>query len=188
MIISLDWRKIVLIILVIVIIVSLINLHKDLLKIVYPIYYESLVFEAAVENGLDPYLLVSVMYVESKFNAEAVSSQGARGLMQIMPQTGQWIAKTLDDTDFEVDDLYKPEVNIKYSSWYLARLKEEFNNRLPVVLAAYNGGQGNVGQWLEDEKWDGKHENLTNIPFTETRGYVKKVMRIHHRYKYIYDE
>ncbi|MFO7819456.1 MAG: lytic transglycosylase domain-containing protein [Halanaerobacter sp.] len=188
MIISLDWRKIVLIILVIVVIAALINSHKDLLKIVYPIYYKSFVFEAAVENGLDPYLLFSVMYVESKFNAQAVSNRGARGLMQIMPQTGQWIAKRLGDEDFEVDDLYEPEVNIKYSSWYLARLKEEFNDRLPVVLAAYNGGQGNVVQWLEDEKWDGKHENLTNIPFTETRGYVEKVTRIHQRYKYIYDE
>ena len=188
MIISLDWRKTLLIFITILLVVTIFKTHKDLLKIIYPVYYESLVFEAAAENELDPYLLISVMYVESKFNPEAVSKQGARGLMQIMPQTGNWAADNLGYQNFEVDDLYDPQVNIQCGSWYLARLKAEFDNRLPVVLAAYNGGQGNVGQWLENEKWDGKHENLAAIPFSETRGYVKKVIKIYQRYQYIYKD
>nr|WP_239551075.1 lytic transglycosylase domain-containing protein [Halanaerobacter jeridensis] len=155
---------------------------------IYPIYYENLVFETAAEDNIDPYLLLSIIYVESKFNPEAVSDQGARGLMQIMPQTGDWVANNLGYQNFEISDLYDPEINIKCGGWYLARLKEEFDNRLPVVLAAYNGGQGNVGQWLENERWDGKHETLDSIPFAETRGYVEKVMKIYQRYQYIYKE
>lgn len=188
MIISLAWRKIILIIIVFLVIFSLVKIHRDLLKIIYPIYYKSLVFEAAEENNLDPYLLCAIIYEESKFDSEAVSRQGAKGLMQIMPHTGEWIASNFANDKFALEDLYDPQINIKYGSWYLARLKEEFDNRLPVILAAYNGGQGNVGQWLENEKWDGKHENLDNIPFTETRGYVKKVMKTYERYKYIYQD
>ena len=188
MIISLDWRKIILGILAVLLIFSLIKIHKDLLKIIYPIYYKGIVFETAVENNIDPYLLVSIIYVESKFNKEAVSQQGARGLMQIMPQTGEWVAENLGYQEFDLKDLYDPEINIKCGSWYLAQLKKEFDNRLPVVLAAYNGGQGNVGQWLEDEKWDGKHENLNRIPFSETRDYVKKVTKTYQRYQYIYNQ
>ena len=188
MFISLDWRRIITIILISAAIITLINLHKDLLKIIYPVYYESLVFESAAQNNLDPYLLLSIMYVESKFNAEAVSKQGARGLMQIMPQTGEWIANNLGCQDFNIDQLYNPEINIKYASWYLVKLKEEFDGRLPVVLAAYNGGQGNVGKWLESEKWDGKHKNIKSIPFSETRGYVDKVIKIYNCYKYVYQD
>jgi soluble lytic murein transglycosylase len=166
---NLDWRKIMLVILVTLLILALINLHKDFLKIVYPIYYESLVFDSAIEHDLDPYLILAIMYVESKFDPQSTSDQGARGLMQIMPQTGDWIASSLGDEEFSVKDLYKPAINIKYASWYLARLRDGFNSRLPVVLAAYNGGQGNVGKWLKNKEWDGKQENIGSIPFSSQR-------------------
>ncbi|ADL11894.1 lytic transglycosylase domain-containing protein [Acetohalobium arabaticum] len=179
--------KIILIILLCLIISAVVIINfKNILKIFYPLYYEDLIFKYAEKNNLDPYLVAAVIRVESKFNSEATSRQGARGLMQIMPETGEWIADQLKIDDFDTDDLYDPEVNISFGSWYLAHLKRFFDGNLTVVIAAYNGGQGNVNKWLELKEWTGKEKDSKQIPFPETRDYVEKVLNTYQWYHKIY--
>jgi soluble lytic murein transglycosylase len=108
--------------------------------------------------------------------------------MQIMPQTGLWISGKLNDDQFSKDDLYEPEKSIKYGCWYLGWLKDKFNSKRSIVLAAYNGGHGNVDKWLNEKWWDGKEENINQIPLSETRAYVNKVLKIYRRYQYIYED
>lgn len=187
MVISYRELKMILIILLCLIISVVVVINfKNILKVFYPLYHKDLIFKYAEKNNLDPYLIAAMIKVESKFDSEATSRQGARGLMQIMPETGEWVAEQLGNDDFDVADLYEPEVNIRFGSWYLAHLKNFFDDNLTVVIAAYNGGQGNVNQWLELDEWTGKHKDHKQIPFPETRDYVEKVINTYHWYQKIY--
>ncbi|MCK8815797.1 lytic transglycosylase domain-containing protein [Natroniella sulfidigena] len=184
---KIEFKKITWLLIFLVLFSLLFIVHKDILELVYPLDYQELIFSEAERYDLDPYLIISIIYVESKFRPQATSAKGARGLMQIMPPTGVWIAEKLDDQEFSVDDLYEPELNIKYGSWYLAELKQQFDNRT-MVIAAYNGGQGNVKKWLHEKQWDGEYETINQIPFAETRNYVSKVARAYSIYRYIYTD
>ncbi|MBM7624618.1 lytic transglycosylase domain-containing protein [Sporohalobacter salinus] len=187
MVISSRELKIILIIIFCLIISAVVVINfKNILKIFYPLYYKDLIFKYAEKNNLDPYLVAAIIKVESKFNPESTSRQGAKGLMQIMPKTGEWIAEQLEKDDFDVDSLHDPEVNICFGSWYLAHLMRYFDDDITIVIAAYNGGQGNVEQWLEVEEWTGKRKDSKQIPFPETRDYVEKVINTYYWYKKIY--
>lgn len=161
--------------------------YKRIFKIFYPIYYKEIIFTYAQKYDVDPYLITAIIRVESKFDKNATSRQGAKGLMQIMPATGKWIAGEMGMDNFDPDILHDPSTNIKFGSWYLAHLKEVFADDLTIVIAAYNGGQGNVNRWIKLEKWDGKHKNSDQIPFPETRDYVEKVMKTYERYQLLYN-
>ncbi|MCK8828533.1 lytic transglycosylase domain-containing protein [Natroniella acetigena] len=184
---KIEFKKITWLLIFLLLLSVLFIIHKDVLELIYPLDYQELIFSEAEKYDLDPYLISSIIYVESKFKPQATSAKGARGLMQIMPRTGLWIAEKLDEQQFSNDDLYDPKLNIKYGSWYLAELKEQFDNRT-MVIAAYNGGQGNVKRWLHEEQWDGEYGTINQIPFAETRKYVSKVVRTHLIYRYIYQE
>jgi soluble lytic murein transglycosylase len=123
--------------------------------------------------------------VESKYYPNAVSKKGARGLMQIMPRTGEWVAQQLDLEGFHPDYLFDPEINIKIGTWYLSYLMKQFNGDLTLVLAAYNGGQGNVRDWLQQRN-SNKENDLEDFPFRETRQYVIKINRVYRVYKRLY--
>ena len=155
-------------------------------QIFYPLHYKEEVYKVAEQYELDPYLLFSIIKVESKFNNRAVSEKGALGLMQIMPTTGAWAAENISYESFDYDDLYDPKVNIKIGAWYLKYLLSEFNNNLIITLAAYNAGQGNVKRWLSTEIWNGSSDKIDNIPFYETKAYVDRVLTNYQRYKNIY--
>lgn len=155
-------------------------------RLVFPIPYKQAVWAAAEEFGVDPYLVVAIMRVESGFNPRAHSAKGAMGLMQLMPETGRWAADELGISDFSADMLYQTDINIRLGTWYLARLLQEFEGDLVIALAAYNGGSGNVRQWLENSTWSGHEHTLEDIPFTETREYVWKVLRNYRAYRDIY--
>lgn len=148
---------------------------------------ELIVYYAQV-NQVDPYLIAAVIKTESNFNSKAVSSKGAVGLMQLMPDTAKWIAEQMGEKNFKTEDLYNPETNIALGSWYLANLQKEFKGDAIIVLAAYNGGRGNVKKWLEKKNWTGEHKTLDQIPFPETRQYVRKVLWNYKMYNYLYDE
>jgi len=137
--------------------------------------------------GLDPYLVAAIIKTESGFDKDIVSSMGAVGLMQIMPDTGKWIAEKLEISNFNEEIIADPEINIRMGTWYLKKLSEDFNGDYILVLAAYNGGPGNVTKWLEDEKYSSDGENLHKIPFKETKSYVQKVKFNHRIYKYLYN-
>ncbi|MFZ5824510.1 MAG: lytic transglycosylase domain-containing protein [Bacillota bacterium] len=153
----------------------------------YPLTYETIILRRARENGLDPYLVAAVIRAESRFRPEATSPQGARGLMQIMPETGEWAAGQMQ-LDFHPDYLYEPEYNIRIGCWYLANLVKEFEGDTVLALAAYNGGRNNVKKWLSERRWTGESHTLEQIPFPETRHYVAVVLRDYKRYLWLYGQ
>lgn len=160
---------------------------KFALKIVYPIHYRSLIEKYSKEYNLDPLLVASIIRAESKFDEKAVSSKGAKGLMQISSMTGKWASEELGIKNYTEELLFNPNINIKIGCWYLSILNKEFNNNLFLVLAAYNGGSGNVNKWLKDIRYSDDGVTLKDIPFLETKAYVKKVHKNLKMYKYLYE-
>jgi len=157
-------------------------------RLFYPIPHRDLIIKEAKIHDVEPLLVAAIIRTESKFYSKATSNRGAIGLMQIMPDTGKWIAQQRKERGFDPRDLFRPEVNIRYGTWYLANLSEEFNDDLVLVIAAYNGGRGNVKDWLKREQWTGEHTTLEQIPFPETRDYVKKVLRNYEIYRELYQD
>jgi Soluble lytic murein transglycosylase and related regulatory proteins (some contain LysM/invasin domains) len=156
------------------------------ITIFYPLPHRDIVFAMADEYNVDPYLVFAIIRAESKFQNTAESPVGAKGLMQIMPETAQWIAKQLNVDSFKDDDLHKPEVNIRFGCWYIRDLNNEFEGNIPLQVAAYNAGRGKVTQWIQEGKWDGDPKNIEGIPFPETKQYVKNVLGNYKAYKAIY--
>jgi soluble lytic murein transglycosylase len=132
----------------------------------YPLDYETIVRGHAKNYDLDAALLAAVIYRESKFDARAKSDSGAIGLMQLLPDTAKGIALHTGGSQFEVSDLWDPEINVRYGAFYLRRLLNKYGN-LELALAAYNAGQANVDEWIA--KGEG-------IAFPETRQYVDEVL------------
>ena len=143
-------------------------------------------YQYAIENNISPYLVAGVILAESKFNPQARSPKGATGLMQIMPETGQWIVSQIENEYESVGDLTDPETNIQLGTWYLSSLKKEFSGNEVLILAAYNGGRGNVKQWMNKYGWTQQFDGIEQIPFKETREYVGKVLRNKQRYEELY--
>ena len=157
-------------------------------KYVYPFPFQEKVFRYATEYEVDPYLIVAVVRTESKFLPAARSPKGARGLMQMMPETGQWVAGELNVGGFTADMLSDPETNIRFGTWYLASLRKEFKNNDVLVLAAYNGGRGNVKQWMRQLGWSDDFRDVDTIPYRETREYVRRVIEARERYQELYGQ
>src|SRR5439155_23205219 len=135
---------------------------------------------------LDGYLITAVIREESSYNPSAVSSAGTLGLMQVMPQTEQKIASELGFPGFTQERLFEPCYNIRLGSWYLRQLSEKFGNNLVLVIAAYNAGPEAVSKWMQQGKGKDEDEFVESIPYTETRNYVKKVLRSYGEYRRIY--
>jgi soluble lytic murein transglycosylase len=131
----------------------------------YPLRYEQIVRSHAKNYDLDPALLAAVIYTESRFNARAESSAGAIGLMQLLPETARGIAIRTGGDGFVVTDLYVPEINVRYGSWYLRNMLDRYSDER-TALAAYHAGPGNVDRWREEG---------VEIQFPETRDYVDNV-------------
>ncbi len=174
-------RRRTLVVIILILLVVFLNADR-VRRLFYPLPYYDLTLKYAQAYNQDPYLLSAMMKVESSFRPSAVSVKGARGLMQIMPETGLSVADQLGLTDFNVDQLFIPEINIRIGACYLAGLEDEFNGNVTLMLAAYNGGIGNVTEWLAD----GHINEIENIPFPETRHYIKKVLRYHKIYSHLY--
>ena len=178
----------ILFIFVLIIIVSVLIVPSLVRQLFYPLKYKELVFEYSEKNDIDPYLVMSIMKVESRFNPLAVSHKDAKGLMQLTDQTAKWGAEELGMDSFSVEEAFEPTINIEIACWYIKTLMAEFNNKTQLVLAAYNGGSGNVTKWLGDEKLSKTGEVLDEIPFKETKKYVDRVNKEYRMYKKLYKQ
>ena len=156
-------------------------------QLAYPGGYFPVIDALPAGQVVDAYLVTAVMREESAYNPSAVSVAGALGLMQIMPQTGQKIAAQLDAQPFNRDRLFEPCYNIRVGSWYLRHLVEKFGNNLAYVIAAYNAGPEVVSRWVQQAAGKDQDEFIESIPYTETRNYVKKVLRSYGEYKRIFE-
>ncbi len=150
--------------------------------ITLPLKHQDIIRQQAAAKGLDPALIAAVIYTESRFDPRT-SSAGAEGLMQITPETAQFIAHTSGGTAFTESDLATPQVNISYGAWYLRYLGQQFNGNDKKMLAAYNGGAGNVEKWVAAATAAGHDFGLADIPFPETRAYVESVQRLQRQYR-----
>ena len=152
----------------------------------FGLYFDDLVFNASEEFNIDPVLLFSLIRQESFFEGFIVSSAGAKGLMQIMPATGEEIANLLKwPVNYQESDLYRPIVNILMGASYLSRLRNYFNDNIFAALAAYNAGPGNVTNWLSEAEND-PDLFLELIPFEETQRYLRNIYTFYRIYEDLY--
>ena len=143
----------------------------------YPLDYESAIRASARRNGLDPALVAAVIYAESRFHAQARSSHGAVGLMQLLPGTAAQIARETGGVAFVPADLDDPRVNIRYGCYYLRTVLDRFGGDRVAAIAAYNAGAGAVGEWTAAARSEGHSLRVADIPFAETRAYVRSVLQ-----------
>jgi soluble lytic murein transglycosylase len=159
-----------------------------LLRIVYPFPYRNIIVAEARDRNVDPFLAAALIRQESMFDHAARSPAGAIGLMQVMPRTGQAIARSLNFARFEPGQLTRPELNVIFGTAYLAEQLHTYSHRLDVVLAAYNAGPGRVARWRSLPEF--RHPLLfaERIPFPETRDYVRIVQTNRRIYAAIYSD
>ena len=138
-------------------------------EITLPLRHEDVIRQQSRDKNLDPALVAAVIYRESKFR-DATSSAGAKGLMQILPSTAQFIAHRSGGTQFEVRDLADPQINISYGSWYLRYLLDRYDGNEVAAVAAYNAGHERV------DDWGGSDLEVADIGFVETEQYTRDVM------------
>ncbi len=178
---------VVLTILILIVVFS-IGVMKYALHYMYPLTYSEYVERYSEEYNLDKNLVFSMIKAESGFDSNAVSPRNAKGLMQIMDDTGKWAAEKMKIQDFDAGRLLEPETNIRIGCWYIARLLKQYDQNTELALAAYNAGSGNVSKWLKDESISKDGRTLDKIPFEETRNYVEKIKKYNTMYKKLYDE
>jgi soluble lytic murein transglycosylase len=150
-----------------------------------PLAYQDVIRAQAADKHLDPALIAAVIYAETKF-APRTSPAGAEGLMQIMPETAQFLAHRSGATTFTTEDLGTPTVNIAYGSYYLRYLLDHYSGNTSLALAAYNGGVANVDRWIAEARARGDTLSVDRIPFSETRAYVLKVLGAQRDYRRSY--
>jgi soluble lytic murein transglycosylase len=154
-------------------------------QLAFPLAYADLLSKEAQAQALDPLLLAALIRQESLFEPSAESYAGARGLGQVMPATGEGIARSLNLEDFVLDDLYRPYVSIRFGAYYLAIQMGRFADRIPVALAAYNGGPGNTLRWLE-AGGDDLDLFVEVITAAQSRIYLQRVLLHYLTYESLY--
>lgn len=153
----------------------------------YPLEYEELIIANAEEFGLEPWHVAAVVRCESSFRTDATSNVGARGLMQIMPDTGRWLAGKFDEEAVYTDDrLYEAETNLKYGCWFLSWLMRRYEGDRTLATAAYHAGHGTVDEWLKDPSVSADGRTLRRIPFSSTETYLSRVMTACEKYQELY--
>ena len=158
------------------------------MRFVYMWPYQSEIVTYARRNQIDPFLVAAVIKNESEFKPGAVSPVGAIGMMQIMPETGEWIAKQMGLEGYSIDSLYNPGINIRMGCWYLSELKYEFKDNLLLMMMAYNAGRGNTHGWMSANGWDYTFGDIDRIPYPESRNYVASVLHDRDEYYRLYKD
>ena len=151
----------------------------------YPLAYRELIQRYAAEQGLKPAYIAAIILSESSFDPNNTSSANAQGLMQIKPDTADWIAGKFGESYVE-GCLYDPETNIKYGCWYMGWLLDRYNGDKACASAGYHSGQGTVDGWLQDPAYSADGRTLTVIPGENAKKYVERVLERYEKYKEIY--
>lgn len=154
-------------------------------ELALPLRHEDIIRQQSADKGIDPSLVAAVIYTESKFR-DQTSPAGARGLMQITPDTARYIARLSGGTAFQQGDLATPQINISYGVYYLRYLLGRYEQNTVLALAAYNGGEGNVDRWIVQARTSERAFGVSSIPFTETRDYVGRVLEARGEYRTTY--
>jgi soluble lytic murein transglycosylase len=162
------------VVIVTAIVIAAPTLRRIVRDLTLPLDYASVIRQQASEEHLDPALIAAVIYAETKFDPRT-SPTGALGLMQIEPATAEFLARRSGATAFQIADLAEPEINIRYGAYYLRYLLDQYGGDETLALAAYNGGQTNVDDWLARAHAAGVRFTLAAIRFPETRAYVARV-------------
>ena len=153
---------------------------KAVQEFALPLRHEDIIRQQAEAKDLDPSLIAGIIYVESRFR-DQTSRAGAKGLMQILPSTADYIARKSGGTRFVQGDLATPQINIAYGSWYLL---QHYHGNTLLAVAAYNAGEGKVDEWYRNASDRGEDfQAATHIPFPETRNYVQRVFDARKRYR-----
>ncbi|MCY7332274.1 MAG: lytic transglycosylase domain-containing protein, partial [Pseudanabaena sp. CAN_BIN31] len=157
--------------------------HSAYMQSLYPFHYWNLISNWASDRKLSPALVIGLMRQESRFEAQIRSSAGAIGLMQIMPETGSWIANKKGVSDYNLD---KPDDNISFGTWYLDYTHSRYGDNTMLAVASYNAGPGAVGRWVEGRSIGDPDDFVNSIPYDETRDYVSKVLGNYWNYLRLY--
>jgi soluble lytic murein transglycosylase len=150
-------------------------LDEAVREITLPLRHEDIIRQQAADKNVDPALIAAVIYEESRFR-DQTSHAGARGLMQITPETAAFIARRSGGTRFVPDDLATPQINIAYGSFFLRHLIDHYDGNETLALAAYNAGQTNVDGWVRRAGGPEGFDAARDVPFPETRAYVRNVL------------
>jgi peptidoglycan lytic transglycosylase len=184
------WRRLLLVVAgvalcAIAVSLALPTVRKAVKELTLPLSYADVIRQQAAEKHLDPALIAGVIYAETKFDPRP-SPAGAQGLMQILPQTAEFLARRSGASTFTLADLATPDVNIAYGSYYLRYLLDYYHGNTMLALAAYNGGETNVNRWAAVARSDGHPLTVSEIPFPETRVYVARVLQAQADYRRTY--
>lgn len=167
-----------------VLFLTAVTVYTPLMEKLYPREYSDIVEKYSEEYGVDEILIYAVIKTESGFKPDSVSVADARGLTQITEDTFDWLLmKTGEDYDF--DDLFTPEISIKYGTYFLSILLKEYGS-VETSVAAYHAGMGNVSSWLNNSEYSDDGINLKKIPISDTNHYVSKVMSAVDKYNKLY--
>jgi soluble lytic murein transglycosylase len=151
-------------------------------EITLPLRHDDVIRQQAADKGVDAALIAAVIYEESRFR-DQTSHAGARGLMQITPETADFIARRSGGSEFEQSDLASPQINIAYGAYYLRYLLDHYGGDETLAIAAYNAGQTNVDGWVERAGGADEFDSARDIPFPETRAYVANVQERRDEYR-----
>ncbi len=162
------------------------DLPRKYWEALFPRAYWSDLKRSSAANGLDPYLVASLIRQESEFNPNAVSRANAVGLMQLLPKTGKAVARQVKMKRYTASQLYTPAVNLQLGTRYFRGMVDKFGGSFEYALAAYNAGSDRVEDWLSQGKYRDPQEFVESIPFTETREYVQAILRNASVYKQLY--
>jgi soluble lytic murein transglycosylase len=156
--------------------ISRLDVERAIQEVTLPLRHDDIIRQQAQEKQLDPALIAAVIYSESRFR-DQTSNAGAIGLMQVTPATASAIAQQSGGTQFTVQDLENPEINIRYGTYHLRALLDRYGGNEVAALAAYNAGSGNV------DKWGGADLSVNDIRFPETQAYVDEVLQKRGEYR-----
>jgi soluble lytic murein transglycosylase len=162
------------------------DLPRKYWEALFPKAYWSDLKRSSAANGLDPYIVASLIRQESEFNPNAVSRANAVGLMQLLPKTGKLVARQVKLKRYTASQLYTPAVNMQLGTRYFRGMVDKFGGSFEYALAAYNAGSDRVEDWLNQGKYRDPQEFVESIPFTETREYVQAILRNASVYKQLY--
>jgi soluble lytic murein transglycosylase len=160
------------------------TVHRAVDELALPLRHDDIIRQQAAHEHLDPALIAGVIFTESRFR-DQTSSAGARGLMQITPDTAKFIEHISGGQTFTLSDLSTPQLNIDYGAYYLRYLINRFGSE-QLALAAYNAGDANLARWIAAARAEGHELTVAEIPFAETRAYVKSVESAKHAYRKAY--